>query len=59
MKCMACESVFPDTRPTCPKCSFLSPIVVGVEGLPPGEYDLMMGEDGRYYVIGEHGKKKH
>lgn len=59
MRCSSCNTVYAGTRPTCPKCEFLNPKVVGTEHLPPGQYDTMMGKDGRWYVIGETGKKKH
>lgn len=60
MRCISCRTTYDAIRrPICPTCRVLSPKVVGSEGLPPGDYDIMLGDDGRFYVIGEHGKKKH
>ena len=60
MRCVECKTIYDAVRqPVCPCCRILSPKVVGSEGLRPGNYDLMLGEDGRFYVIGEHGKLKH
>lgn len=59
MKCESCKTAYDGRKPMCPMCNLLSPHVIGRENLPAGVYDLMLHTDGRYYVIGEHGKAKH